>query len=68
VIGRVLAEWLATGQGMGYGMLQDANSFHSVGIWASVALLAGVPVLVYYVIAVLESAVLTRFALRDANA
>jgi len=33
-----------------------------------VALLAGVPVLVYYVIAVLESAVLARFALRDANA
>ena len=68
MIGAVLAEWPATGQGMGYGMLQGANSFNYVGIWASVALLAGVPVLVYYVIAVLESAVLARFALRDANA
>jgi hypothetical protein len=38
-------EWLATGQGMGYGMLQDANSFNYV-----------------------ESAVLARFSLRDANA
>jgi len=32
VIGAVLAEWPATGQGMGYGMLQGANSFNYVGI------------------------------------
>ena len=68
VIGAMLAEWLATGQGMGYGMLQDANSFNYVDIWASVALLTGVSVLLYNVIAILESAVLTRFSLRDANA
>ena len=68
VIGAMLAEWLATGQGMGYGMLQDANSFNYVDIWASVALLTGVSVLLYNVIAVLESAVLARFSLRDANA
>jgi hypothetical protein len=23
------AEWLGTGKGMGYGMLQDANAFHA---------------------------------------
>jgi ABC-type nitrate/sulfonate/bicarbonate transport system permease component len=68
VIGAMLAEWLATGQGMGYGMLQDANSFNYVDIWASVALLTGVCVLLYNVIAIAESAVLTRFSLRDADA
>jgi ABC-type nitrate/sulfonate/bicarbonate transport system permease component len=68
VIGAMLAEWLATGQGMGYGMLQDANSFNYVDIWASVALLTGVSVLLYNVIAIAESAVLARFSLRDANA
>jgi ABC-type nitrate/sulfonate/bicarbonate transport system permease component len=68
VIGAMLAEWLATGQGMGYGMLQDANSFNYVDIWASVALLTGVSVLLYNIIAILESAVLARFSLRDANA
>jgi ABC-type nitrate/sulfonate/bicarbonate transport system permease component len=68
VIGAMLAEWLATGQGMGYGMLQDANSFNYVDIWASVALLTGVSVLLYNVIAIAESAVLTRFSMRDANA
>ena len=24
----MLAEWLAAGQGMGYGMVQDANAFN----------------------------------------
>ena len=68
VIGAMLAEWLATGQGMGYGMPQDANSFNDVDIWASAALLTGVSVLLYNVIAVLGSAVPARFSLRDANA
>jgi ABC-type nitrate/sulfonate/bicarbonate transport system permease component len=68
VIGAMLAEWLATGQGMGYGMLQDANSFNYVDIWASAALLTGVSVLLYNMIAIAETAVLARFSLRDANA
>jgi ABC-type nitrate/sulfonate/bicarbonate transport system permease component len=65
VIGAMLAEWLATGQGMGYGMLQDANSFNYVDIWASVALLTGVSVLLYNLIAIAESAVLARYSLRE---
>jgi len=65
VIGAMLAEWLATGKGMGYGMLQDANAFNYVDIWASVALLTGVSVLLYNIIAIAESAVLARFSLRD---
>jgi ABC-type nitrate/sulfonate/bicarbonate transport system permease component len=68
VIGAMLAEWLATGQGMGYGMLQDANSFNYVDIWASAALLTGVSVLLYNLIAIAETAVLARFSLRGANA
>lgn len=67
VIGAMLAEWLATGKGMGYGMLEDANAFNYVDIWASVALLTGVSVLLYNIIAIAESAVLARFSLRDAG-
>ena len=40
VIGAMPAEWLATGQGMGYGMRQDANSFNYADIWASAARLS----------------------------
>ena len=67
VIGAMLAEWLATGVGLGYGMLQDANSFNYVDIWASAALLTGVSVVLYNIVAVAESAVLARFSLRDAR-
>lgn len=67
VIGAMLAEWLATGVGMGYGMLQDANSFNYVDIWASAALLTGVSVLLYNLVAVAESAVLTRFSMGGAR-
>jgi ABC-type nitrate/sulfonate/bicarbonate transport system permease component len=63
VIGAMLAEWLATGVGMGYGMLQDANSFNYVDIWASAALLTGVSVLLYNLVAIAESAVLARFSM-----
>jgi ABC-type nitrate/sulfonate/bicarbonate transport system permease component len=67
VIGAMLAEWLATGVGMGYGMLQDANSFNYVDIWASAALLTGVSVVLYNLVAVAESAVLARFSLSGAR-
>jgi ABC-type nitrate/sulfonate/bicarbonate transport system permease component len=66
--GAMLAEWPTTGQGMGYGMRRDANSFSYVDIRASVALLTGVSVLLCNVIAILESAALARFSLRDADA
>jgi ABC-type nitrate/sulfonate/bicarbonate transport system permease component len=68
VVGAMLAEWLATGQGLGYGMLEDANSFDYVDIWASAALLTAVSVLLYNLIAMAESAVLARFSLGDARA
>jgi ABC-type nitrate/sulfonate/bicarbonate transport system permease component len=67
VVGAMLAEWLATGQGLGYGMLQDANSFNYVDIWASAALLTGVSVVLYNLIAIAESAVLARFSFSDAS-
>ena len=51
-----VAATLATGVGMGYGMLQDANSFNYVDIWASAALLTGVSVLLYNLVAIAESA------------
>jgi ABC-type nitrate/sulfonate/bicarbonate transport system permease component len=63
VVGAMLAEWLATGEGLGYGMLQDANSFNYVDIWASAALLTGVSVMLYNVIAIAEAGVLTRFSM-----
>lgn len=61
LIGALLAEWLATGQGLGYGMLLDSQTFEYTQLWASVAVLTVVSVLVYYLVAALEGLVLARF-------
>jgi ABC-type nitrate/sulfonate/bicarbonate transport system permease component len=61
LIGATLAEYLATGRGLGYAMLQDSNTFDYDHLWASVVVLTIASVLVYYTIASIEAVVLARF-------
>ncbi|TDC01658.1 ABC transporter permease subunit [Micromonospora fluostatini] len=61
LIGATLAEWLATGRGLGYEMLQDATTFDYDHLWAAVAALTLVSVLVYNGFALVESMVTPRF-------
>ena len=61
LIGAMLAEWLATGKGLGYAMLQDSNTFDYDHLWASVVVLTTVSVVIYYGVAALEAVVLARF-------
>jgi len=61
LVGALLAEWLATGKGLGNTMLTDASTFLYGDLWASVVVVTAVSVLIYAVVGVLESAVLARF-------
>jgi ABC-type nitrate/sulfonate/bicarbonate transport system permease component len=61
LIGAMLAEWLATGKGLGYAMLLDPNSFDYSALWASVAVLTFVSIVIYNAVAGLEAVVLARF-------
>jgi ABC-type nitrate/sulfonate/bicarbonate transport system permease component len=61
LIGAMLAEWLATGQGLGYAMLKDPNTFDYTDLWASVAVLTFASIIVYNLVAGLEALVLARF-------
>jgi ABC-type nitrate/sulfonate/bicarbonate transport system permease component len=61
LIGAMLAEWLATGKGLGYAMLLDPNSFDYSALWASVAVLTFVSIVIYNTVAGLEALVLARF-------
>jgi ABC-type nitrate/sulfonate/bicarbonate transport system permease component len=61
VIGALLAEWLATGKGLGYRMLQDVSTFESDDLWASVVVITLASLLVYSLIGVIENIVLSRF-------
>jgi ABC-type nitrate/sulfonate/bicarbonate transport system permease component len=62
LVGAMLAEWLATGAGLGYEMLQDASTFDYDHLWAAVTGLTVVSVLLYSGLGLLEGAVAGRFA------
>lgn len=61
IVGALLAEWLATGKGIGYQMLYDVTTFDSDDLWASVVVVTLASLLIYSLINVLEGVVLARF-------
>jgi ABC-type nitrate/sulfonate/bicarbonate transport system permease component len=61
LIGATLAEWLATGQGIGSHMMVALASSRYTELWASVAVLTALSLAVYGAAATLESAVIRRF-------
>ncbi len=61
IIGALLAEWLATGKGLGYYMLKAQSLFDYTGIWAAVAILTFTALVLYALVGLLETPVLARF-------
>ncbi len=61
IVGALLAEWLATGKGIGYQMLYDVTTFNSDDLWASVVVVTLASLLIYSLINMLEGFVLARF-------
>jgi len=61
IVGALLAEWLATGKGIGYRMLLDVTTFNSDDLWASVVVVTLASLLIYSLISVLEGLVLALF-------
>lgn len=62
LIGALLAEWIATGRGIGYLMLQSKITYEYERLWAAVALSTFVMVLAYGVISTVEGVAVSRFA------
>jgi ABC-type nitrate/sulfonate/bicarbonate transport system permease component len=62
LVGALLAEWLATGKGLGYKMLQSGALSDYSGLWSRVFLVTLYSVLLYKLIGVVERWVLARFA------
>jgi ABC-type nitrate/sulfonate/bicarbonate transport system permease component len=60
LIGGLIAEWLSTGQGLGYRMLGDVQSFSYDDLWASVVVLTLTSLVLYAAVGMLESLVLAR--------
>ncbi|WP_051109123.1 ABC transporter permease [Actinomadura flavalba] len=67
LIGALLAEWLATGRGLGYAMLTSGSNFRYDELWASVVAVTLASLAVYALVGVLEAAVLSRYAPRESR-
>jgi ABC-type nitrate/sulfonate/bicarbonate transport system permease component len=61
LVGATLAEYLATGKGLGYLMLLDVQQFNYAQLWSAVVVLTAITVLIYYAVGTLETFVLARF-------
>jgi ABC-type nitrate/sulfonate/bicarbonate transport system permease component len=62
LVGALLAEWLATGKGLGYSIIQSAALSQYNGLWSRVAVVTIYSVALYKVIGAFEQIVLRRFS------
>jgi ABC-type nitrate/sulfonate/bicarbonate transport system permease component len=59
--GALLAEWLATGKGIGYAVVSAAGRSQNARVWALVVVITLTALLLYLLAQLVETAVLTRF-------
>jgi ABC-type nitrate/sulfonate/bicarbonate transport system permease component len=62
LVGALLAEWLATGQGLGYSIIQASALSDYNGLWSRVALVTMYSVVLYKAIGGVEGLVLRKFS------
>jgi len=62
IIGALIAEWLATGQGIGAEILRAIGGFRYDEVWADIVVVTGVSILAYAAVGVVEALVLARYS------
>ena len=62
LVGALLAEWLTTGQGLGYLMLQSLTTFELDRMWSAVAIVTIASIVLYSLISAAEQITLSRYA------
>jgi ABC-type nitrate/sulfonate/bicarbonate transport system permease component len=60
ITGALLAEWLATGKGIGYAIISAVSRARNNEVWAAVVVITLVSIILYTVVALLEEAMLRR--------
>ena len=61
MVGALLGEWLLTSKGIGHYLVERPAKFDYTGVWAAVAVIAVVTLVLYAIVGVLETPVLARF-------
>jgi ABC-type nitrate/sulfonate/bicarbonate transport system permease component len=68
LVGVLVTDWLAIGQGIGGAVLNDIGAFDHAHLWASIIVLTAVSVLLYTLLAAAESLVLSRTGMEGRGA
>ena len=63
LLGAILAEWLATGQGLGNLMVTSSSTANYAMVWSSVVLITTVSILLYNAVSVVERPVVSRLGI-----
>jgi ABC-type nitrate/sulfonate/bicarbonate transport system permease component len=63
LLGAILAEWLATGQGLGYIMVTSSSESQYAMLWATIATITVVSVVIYNAVSAAERTVAERFGI-----
>jgi ABC-type nitrate/sulfonate/bicarbonate transport system permease component len=61
MVGALLGEWLLTTEGIGHYLAQRPSTFDYTGVWAAVALVTVVSLVLYAIVGLVETPVLARF-------
>jgi len=61
VTGAMIAEWLATGEGLGGSIARASGSFGFDAMWASAVVITGTTMVFYAVVSILDTLVVARF-------
>ena len=67
LVGALLAEWLATGKGLGYLMLASVTTFELDRMWTGVTIVTVASILLYTLISIIEQLTLSRYAPEQAG-
>jgi ABC-type nitrate/sulfonate/bicarbonate transport system permease component len=62
LVGALLAEWLTTGKGLGYLMLQSVTTFELDRMWSAVTIVTVASIVLYTMISAVEQITLARYA------
>jgi ABC-type nitrate/sulfonate/bicarbonate transport system permease component len=62
ITGALLVEWLATGQGIGYGIISAVGRARTDEVWAYVATITAVSIVLYNLVALFEGYILKKYA------
>jgi len=61
ITGALLVEWLATGQGIGYAIISAVGRAKTNEVWAYVVVITLISIIIYNLVGLLESLILSRF-------